>query len=77
MAENVLAPDDVAARFNGRRRGEAPLAASTVTMFIDVHDKVLFYSVVAWQENFTGFIIDYGTFPDRKHLCFPSSVSST
>lgn len=70
MAENILTPDDVAARFNGRRRGEAPLACSTVTMFIDVHDKALFYSVVAWQENFTGFVIDYGTFPDQKRPWF-------
>jgi hypothetical protein len=70
FAENLLTPDDVAARFNGRRRGEAPLAASTLTMFIDVHDKVLFYSVVAWQEDFTGFVIDYGTLPDQRRRHF-------
>ena len=70
LAESILTPDDVAARFSGRRRGEVPLACSTVTMFIDVHDKALFYCVCAWQEDFTGFILDYGTFPDQRRPWF-------
>jgi hypothetical protein len=70
LAESILTPDDVAARFTGRRRGEVPLACSTVTMFIDVHDKALFYCVAAWQEDFTGFILDYGAFSDQRRPWF-------
>jgi len=30
----------------------------------------LFYCVCAWEEDFTGHVIDYGTFPDQKRLYF-------
>ncbi|MFW6159501.1 MAG: terminase gpA endonuclease subunit, partial [Planctomycetota bacterium] len=66
----MIAPDDVAERFNGRKRGEVPLACSKVTGFIDVHKQLLFYCVCAWQEDFTGFVIDYGTFPDQGRSFF-------
>jgi hypothetical protein len=70
LAETVLKPDDVAQRFNGRRRGEVPLSCAKVTMFIDVHDKVLYWCVCGWQEDFTGFILDYGTVPDQRRPWF-------
>jgi len=41
-----------------------------MTMFIDVHDKLLYYVVCAWEENFTGYVIDYGTYPDQKRRYF-------
>jgi len=37
-----------------------PLAATRVTAFIDVHDKLLYWCVCAWEEDFTGYVIDYG-----------------
>jgi len=66
----VLTPEKVAERFNGRRHGEAPLAANTLTMFVDVHDAVLFYCVCAWEEGFSGYVVDYGTFPDQKRTFY-------
>ena len=53
-----------------------PLAATRVTAFIDVHDKLLFYCVCAWEEDFTGYVIDYGTFPDQS-LAGPLVPDST
>jgi len=47
-----------------------PLAATRVTAFIDVHDKLLFWCVCAWEEDFTGYVIEYGSFPDQKRLYF-------
>jgi len=41
-----------------------------VTAFIDVHDKLLFYAVAAWEDDFTGYVVDYGTFPDQKRAYF-------
>jgi hypothetical protein len=35
-----------------------------------VHDKLLFWCVCAWEEDFTGYVIDYGAFPDQKRLYF-------
>lgn len=68
--ERILTPQQVIEKANGRKRGEVPLSCQYLTMFIDVHDKLLFYAVCAWAEDFTGYVIDYGTFPDQKRLSF-------
>jgi len=65
-----LTAEQVAEKITGRPRGEVPLAATRVTAFIDVHDKLLYWCVCAWQEDFTGYVIDYGTSPDQKRLYF-------
>jgi hypothetical protein len=52
-----LTADEVAEKTTGRPRGEVPLAATRVTAFIDVHDKLLFWCVCAWEEDFTGYVI--------------------
>jgi len=65
-----LSPDHVAEHVTGRPRSQVPLAATRVTGFIDVHDSLLFYCVCAWEDDFTGYVIDYGTFPDQKRLYF-------
>jgi phage terminase large subunit GpA-like protein len=31
---------------------------------------MLFYAVVAWQDNFTGYVVDYGTWPDQQRAVF-------
>jgi hypothetical protein len=43
-----------------------PSNCTKVTAFVDVHDKVLFWVVCAWEGNFTGYVIDYGTHPDQR-----------
>jgi len=65
LADDVLTPENVAAKINGRPRGQIPLDATAVTAFVDVHDRVLFWAVAAWEANFTGYLIDYGTWPDQ------------
>lgn len=66
----VLTPDDVAAKTNGMKRAEVAIGASRLTMFIDVQQKALFYAVVAWEEDFTGYVIDYGSYPDQQRPFF-------
>lgn len=39
-------------------------------MFIDVQKALLFYTVVAWSEDFSGAVIDYGTWPDQHRRQF-------
>jgi len=70
ISDDVLTPEQVMDKVNGYRRGEAPLAATKLTMFVDVHDRLLFFCVCAWEENFTGYVIDYGTFPQQKRYSF-------
>jgi phage terminase large subunit GpA-like protein len=51
-------------------RGEVPIGCSHLTMFVDVQATLLFYVVAAWEDDFTGYVIDYGTFPDQKRPYF-------
>jgi len=70
LHDEVLTPEQVCEKISGRSRGEAPLACTKVSMFIDVHDRLLYWCVCAWQEDFTGHILDYGTFPDQRRGFF-------
>jgi phage terminase large subunit GpA-like protein len=70
LHDEVLTPDQVCEKISGRPRGEVPLASTKVTMFIDVHDRLLYWCVCAWQEDFTGYVLDYGTFPDQRRGYF-------
>ncbi len=69
-SDEVLTPDIVVSRINGRNRNQVPLECSYLTMFIDVHDKILYYLVAAWETDFTGYLIDYGTWPDQRRGYF-------
>lgn len=68
--DELLTADQIAAKVNGLRRGEIPIGATHVTMFIDVQGKALFWLVAAWEDDFTGHVIDYGTEPDQKAAYF-------
>ena len=60
----------LAAKINGLPRGSVPIGASQVTLFVDVQGKLLYYAVVAWEEDFTGYVIDYGAYPDQQRPIF-------
>jgi len=68
--DQMLTPDEIARKLNGMARGSIPIGCTRLTSFIDIQGKLLFYTVVAWEENFTGYVIDYGAYPDqlRNHF---------
>ncbi len=70
LRSDVLTAQMVCERANGRGRREVPMACTKLTMFVDVHNKLLYYCVCAWQEDFTGFVVDYGTFPEQNDRMF-------
>jgi len=70
LRDDVLTTAQVAEKTNGRKRGTVPPAATVVTVFIDVHDALLFWVACAWEPSFTGYVIDYGTFPDQRRRWF-------
>jgi phage terminase large subunit GpA-like protein len=39
-------------------------------MFVDVQASLLFFVVAAWEDDFTGYVIDYGAYPDQKRPYF-------
>jgi len=66
LDEDLLTTDQICAKLSGHQRGEVPIGASALTMFIDVQAKCLFWLIAAWEEDFTGYVIDYGVEPDQK-----------
>jgi hypothetical protein len=61
-----LSADQIAAKVNGYDPFRIPISCERLTMFVDIQGKALFYAIVAWEEDFTGYVIDYGTEPDQK-----------
>jgi hypothetical protein len=51
-------------------RGVVPLSHQTLTAFIDVQDKLLYWLVASWGESFGGHVVAYGTYPDQASTFF-------
>ncbi|MDR1291278.1 MAG: phage terminase large subunit family protein [Planctomycetaceae bacterium] len=70
LGEEMLTAEQIGEKTNGTPRAVIPQGSQHLTMFIDVHQHVLFWMLTAWEQNFTGSIIDYGTFPDQHRDYF-------
>ena len=75
-ALETLTVDEICAKANNRPRGEVPAGADVLTAFIDVQERLLYYTVCAWQAGFAGQVIDYGAYPDQKRAHFTSQKAS-
>lgn len=69
-ADDELTVDQIAGKVNRLRRGCIPLGCDHVTMFIDIQATLLFFVVTAWEHDFTGSVVDYGSYPDQKRPYF-------
>jgi hypothetical protein len=61
----TLSAAEIAAKINRRDRGVCPINTQHVTAMIDVQERLLYYAVIAWEPNFTGYVVDYGTYPEQ------------
>ena len=68
--DDLMTADQVAAKINRLGRGAVPIGCNHLTMFIDVQAKLLFYVIAAWEDDFTGYVIDYGAYPDQQRSYF-------
>jgi hypothetical protein len=68
--DGILAADTIAAKTNGMKRGELPVGVNHLTMFIDVQGTLLFWMICGWEDDFTGYVVDYGSYPDQKRDYF-------
>ncbi len=66
----TLTPEVVQAKATDLKRSLVPLQCSKLTAFIDVQGSVLFYAVCAWDSDFGGAVVEYGTFPDQQRVYF-------
>src|SRR5690606_553550 len=65
-----LSADQIAGKTNRMGRGEVPIGCNHLTMFIDVQQALLFFVVAAWEVDFTGYVVEYGSFPDQQRPYF-------
>lgn len=70
VSDDVLIPQAVSEKFNGRPRRTVPVKCNRLTGFVDVHDRLLYWVVCAWEDDFTGYVIDYATFPAQERPWF-------
>jgi phage terminase large subunit GpA-like protein len=68
--QDALTAQDVMNKINKLLRYVVPTAAELLTAYIDVQANVLFYVVVAWHKDFTGYVVDYGTYPEQPQQYF-------
>ena len=65
-----LAAKTISRKLNGYSRGIIPENTAKITAAIDVHGDLLYYVICAWRADFTGYVVDYGTFPEQKRKYF-------
>jgi phage terminase large subunit GpA-like protein len=76
-ANTLIVPaKTIMTRLNGLERRVIPMDTQQITAMVDVHDNVMYYMVVAWAGDFTGYVIDYGTFPEQSRKHFSQSDKS-
>lgn len=66
----LLSPDEICSRLSGVPRGEVPVDADHLTLFVDVQKSMLFWLVAAWSDCFSGWVVDYGEFPGQRQRMF-------
>lgn len=68
--EQLPTTSDVAGKLSGLPRRKVQLAATVLTGFIDVQQRVLYHAVGAFSPEFTGSVVDYGTWPEQGRAFF-------
>jgi hypothetical protein len=69
-AVEVVSARDICQLINNRDRGEIPTSVSRVVAFIDVQKNSLWWMVAGFEDGFTGYVIDYGVYPDQNRPYF-------
>jgi phage terminase large subunit GpA-like protein len=62
----TLTSDDLTGKANKVKQGVVPAEYNRLTAFIDISQKVLWWTVVAFDDHFGGAVIDYGAWPDQR-----------
>lgn len=70
LGDDLLSADQIASKINGIQRKEIPIGCDQLTMFIDVQQNLLYFVIAAWESDFTGYVIDYGSYPDQQRAYF-------
>ena len=69
----LLTIEQIQEKVNGFLRAEVPQECTHITSMIDLQGELLYWVVAGWADNFTGYILDYGAWPDQKQRYFTLS----
>ncbi len=70
LGDDLLTTDQIAGKINNLERKAIPIGCDQLTMFIDVQQNLLYYVITAWESDFTGYVVDYGSYPDQQARVF-------
>lgn len=70
LGAGELSADDILTKLNRYARRLVPASCNRLTMFVDVQASLLYFAVVAWDGDFSGYLIDYGSFPEQHRPYF-------
>jgi hypothetical protein len=73
MSADKLDRKSLAGRAVPLKRGVLPSGHNSLTAFIDVQDKLLYWLIASWSEAFGGHVVAYGTEPDQAASVFEAS----
>jgi hypothetical protein len=73
LASERLDKRALAAKAVPLERGIVPLSHQTLTAFVDVQQKVLFWLVASWSDSFGGHVLAYGAYPDQPSAFFQAA----
>lgn len=62
----MLTATEIESKTNGLPRGVVPDDATILVAHVDVQGRALYWKVVAFKSDFTGSIVDYGTWPQPR-----------
>lgn len=65
-----LTIEEITSKINNLPEKIIPLACEKLVMFTDVQKKCLYYTVVAFTNDFSGAVVDYGVYPPQKKRVF-------
>ncbi|MDB5294811.1 MAG: hypothetical protein JWO31_794, partial [Phycisphaerales bacterium] len=65
-----LSADAIAGRLSRVARGTVPNDASRLVVFVDVQMDLLFWTACAFADDFTGYVVDYGPWPEQSKPYF-------
>lgn len=65
-----LAPDDIRGRAINVPAWVVPAGLDTLTAFVDVQERLLYWAVIAWGHQLRGHVVGYGAYPDQGRSYF-------
>jgi phage terminase large subunit GpA-like protein len=75
MASDKLDKRSLATRVVPIARGVIPANHTTLTAYVDVQERLLYWAVCSWSASFGGHLVAYGAYPDQGSSFFEAQTA--